>query len=256
MTRSQATRACWALPLLFAPDLSTDGAHAAAADGDPASVIVVTARRYPPRCAPRPGDPADALAARPGIGEQSVVAVDAAGAAVLVKDREQLTGPGHWQRVGNAVGDYVFRVPADGSPMCIGARIPHPNGWGQLRQIVDVHPYFGSYVRFTAWVATRKAAEVRFWLIAAAKPYGMGGDTSAAPVRGSHRWMPVSLTIGPVPTYTTHLSYGFLLYGSGDVWLYRPELRVVPADDAQLKAHRSQAGGPILRPGTHRLPGG
>jgi hypothetical protein len=35
------------------------------------------------------------------------------------------------------------------------------------------------------------------------------------------------LEMGPVSKVSDHISYGFLLWGGGDVWLYDPKLEIV-----------------------------
>ena len=178
-------------------------------------------------CRPLQADPYDAVAA-PLHHRQSAIAPNRdTGEPELRRDTDPMTGPEVWQRAGTALGAYVFRAPASGATMCIGARADHPDGFGQLRQIVSARPYRGKTVRFTAWVATSEAHEVRLWLAAGdGHELMLGFDTRAAPIHGTHRWLPVSLTIGPVPRIATKISYGFLLMGEGDVWLARPQLEV------------------------------
>jgi hypothetical protein len=111
--------------------------------------------------------------------------------------------------------------------LCIGARARNPAGFGQLRRVQDAVPARGLYARFTAYVATRRAAEVRLWLAAGDDVAVMrGGDTSTVPIPRTGGWIPVALTIGPVPDRATKLSSGFLLMGRGDVWLTEPRVEI------------------------------
>lgn len=190
--------------------------------GTPAYIIV----RGRPRCRPLHDDPYDAVPAPLHHGQSVIAPNRHSGALELRRDNDPISGPDQWHRAGTAIGAFVFRAPGNGSTMCIGA-IDNPHGFGQLRQELDAHPYRGKTLRFTAWVMTSEAHEVRFWLAAGEHAVLLGDDTSATPLRGTHRWMPVSLTIGPVPRIATKISYGFLLEGSGDVWLARPQLEVV-----------------------------
>ena len=221
------------------------GAAAPPAPDDPnqAQEIIVTAVRppvdevvvrAPPHCLRRSGDPADLVPVSAGITEQRVIAPGADGTLEWRHDNEPLLGPAVWQRAGNAIGDYKYRTPSDGGPLCIGALRDHPNGWGQLRQIVAAEDMHGKYVHFSALVATRGADEVRFWLAAGdAKNYrGIGGDTHTQPIFGTHGWRQVDLVIGPIPAFANHISYGFLLYGGGDVWLNAPKLEVLDRETA------------------------
>jgi len=213
----------------------------------PVDEIVV---RAPPHCLRRSGDPADLVPVEKGITDQRVVAPGANGTLEWRHDDEPLLGPAIWQRAGNAIGDYKYRTPADGAPLCIGALIDHPRGWGQLRQIVAADAMRGKYLHFSALVATRGADEVRFWL-AAGDPKsqrGIGGDTHTQPIFGTHGWRQVDLVIGPVPRFANHVSYGFLLYGGGDVWLNSPRLEVLDHDSASRVVSVPLSGERELRP--------
>jgi hypothetical protein len=192
--------------------------------GTPAYIIV----HGRPHCRPLHDDPMDAVPV-PLVHRQSVVAPNReTGVLEFRYDRDPITGPDQWYRAGTAIGAYVFRAPGNGTPLCIGAQVDNPGGFGQLRQVLDARPYRNRTIRFTAWVATSQAREVRFWLAAGdGRDIMLGDDTRETPLRGTNRWTPVSLTIGPVPRYATKVSYGFLLQGSGDVWLARPQLEVI-----------------------------
>jgi len=176
-------------------------------------------------------DPLDAIEVDSSL-QQWVVAADEHGVIRARLDDDPITGPDYWQRAGNAIGSYLFRSPSDGSPLCIGGR-GHPNGWGQLRRVLDATPFHGKSVRFTALVATRDTAEVRLWLaVGDSRVVMRGGDTRHNPLHGTHDWTPMSLTITNVPTGATKLSYGFLLYGVGDVWVTQPRIEIVDAAEA------------------------
>ena len=57
-----------------------------------------------------------------------------------------------------------------------------------------------------------------------------GGRSSALPTvpfGGNHGWTPVLLETGPVHEDAGHISYGFNLQGSGDVWVHEPKLEIV-----------------------------
>ena len=197
----------------------------------PADEVVV---RAPPHCMRRSGDPADLVPVEKGITGQRVIAPGPDGTLQWRPDDEPVLGPATWQRAGNAIGDYKYRTPTDSGPLCIGALFNHPQGWGQLRQIVAAEGMRGKYLHFSAMVATRGADEVRFWL-AAGDPKnerGIGGDTHTQPIFGTHGWRQVDLVIGPVPRFANHVSYGFLLYGGGDVWLNTPKLEALDYDAA------------------------
>jgi hypothetical protein len=201
--------------------------------------IVVNGRAR--RCRPAPGDPLDAV--RPGDGSDlRAIVPDGSGGYVSEPNGEQMTGPDFWQRVGIHMGEFDFRGPSPGRPMCIGGRAA-PQGFAGFRRIVDATPYRGHRVRFTAWVATGRARQVSFWLAVGTEwrskrppsqdrktPFNKllnGGNTNNVPFGGDHDWTPVLLETGPLPADAHHISYGFNLQGSGDVWVYRPKLEIV-----------------------------
>jgi len=193
--------------------------------------------RAPPHCHRRSGDPADLVHVPVAYTEQRVIAPDKkTGRLSWQIDREQISGPDSWQRAGTGIGQYVFRVPEDGTPMCIGAAVSLPSGWGQLRQIVPIpNGMTGKYLHFSALVAARDAALIRFWLggFASRGVRGQGGDTSADPLTGTFGWKQIDLVAGPIPYAADHASYGFLLWGRGDVWLYRPKLEIQTRDEVK-----------------------
>lgn len=203
----------------------------------PGSEITVSGRRVP-RCARLADDPLDEvdlpLFADGEARKQSVIVPFGGNGFAFRPDEEQITGPTFWQRAGTGIDQYVFRAPTDGTPMCIGARWSHPSGYAQFRRIVDSGPFKGKRIRFTAWAATREAADVRFWLAAGWKTVKLhnGGNTNNQEWGGNHGWTPIMLEIGPVAERAGHISYGFLLYGHGDVWIHDPKLEIVTDEPA------------------------
>jgi hypothetical protein len=205
-------------------------------NGDYGPPIVVTGTRdivvngRARHCRRLAGDPLNAVNANPPPGprrESEIVPVGN-GRFAFEQNMETVTGSDFWQRAGTGIDHYIFRAPPNGSPMCIGARGPDPEGFAQFRRIVDVAPYRGKRVRFTAWVASGNARLVRFWLAAGtARRLYNGGNTNNQPWGGDHGWTPVLLEMGPVADGAAHISYGFLLYGQGDVWVYHPRLEIV-----------------------------
>lgn len=203
-----------------------------------------------PHCRMRDGDPLDAVDVRPTtpFPRKEVIAADPrTGAMQLRPDDYPVTGPGVWQRVGANIGQFVFRVPEDGSPLCMGSRRATASGYAQLRQSFDAHPYWGRVLRFTAFVATQRVNQVRFWLIGSTSTrkfpenFVAGGNSQAKPIVRSNGWMPISYTIGPLPCTADMVGYGVMLDGGGDVWIYKPSFEVLP-DDALPKGvkHRKE----------------
>ena len=211
--------------------------------------ILVTGRL--PRCKSRPGDPLDGVDMAPAAARarQQVIKPDpVTGVLGLYPDDDPVTGPEIWQRAGTRMDQYVFRVPEDGAPMCIGARNEGPQGWGQLRQVVDATPYRGKIVRVTMWVASNKAGRIWFW-VASGRPGKPGGSrradaatqTGNIEFRGSHTWTPVSLEMGPVRCDQEKISFGIMLDGPGDVWVYKPQIEVIGTQSAREMARDCRA---------------
>lgn len=197
--------------------------------------IVVNGRAR--KCRPIAGDPlskvnlSSSLLSQPL--QQSVVRILGQGRHVLVPDDNPMTGPDVWQRAGRGLGQYVYHVMAQDRPICIGADAPDFGTFAQLRRVIDAKPFWGKRIRFTAWVATSSAWLVNFWLSAARRLERIvnGGNTNNKPWGGDHGWTPVMIEIGPVNPKSEYISYGFLLRGAGDVWVYKPELSVVSEND-------------------------
>jgi hypothetical protein len=209
-----------------------------------------------PHCLPRPGDPLDSLDMAPAaaVSRQQVIKLDPrTGRFGIFPDDDPVTGPGIWQRVGTRMDQYIFRVPEDGAPLCLGARSKGPRGWAQLRQVVDAAPYHGKIVRVTMWAATQKAGRVWFWVASGRrhKPGGsrqadMATETGSVEFRGSHSWTPVSLTMGPVRCDQEKISFGVMLDGPGDLWIYQPQIEVIgtqSAKEARRDCRKVNAGG-------------
>jgi hypothetical protein len=233
-------------------------AQSSGAAPDPSQEIVITA--YPPHCHPRPDDAQDAVDLAPAAahGEQQTIRLDAStGAYALVPDDYPSADPVQWQRAGTRMDQYVFRVPVDDNPVCIGARARPPAGFAQLRRAFAAKPLWGKVLRFTAFVATRQAANVRLWVAGGAGSPQPGktiepgtnivvGGGQWPPMAGNRGWTPVSLTIGPVPCMATQISYGVTLKGRGDVWLYKPRLEEVPESEMSPAVRARQRGAEYL----------
>lgn len=217
----------------------------------PADIVVVGRL---PRCQARAGDPLDSVDMAPAAARplQQVIKRDpATGAMGVFPDDDPVTGLGVWQRAGTRMDQYVFRVPEDGSPLCIGARSRRSPGWGQLRQEFDATPYHGKIVRVTMWAASRDAGRVWFWLASgregqprSSRGADMAAESGSFEFRGSRLWTPVSLTMGPIRCDQEKMSFGALLDGPGDLWIYKPEFEVIgeqsaPETDRECRALRS-----------------
>jgi hypothetical protein len=206
--------------------------------------IVVVGRRakdassapsIPPRCVKRSGDLADLVQVGRTKSAQRVIAPDKSGVLRWQLDKEPVLGPAFWQRAGTGIGQYVFRLPDDGLPMCIGSILKRPNGWGQLRKIIPTTKEMrGKYVHFTTLIAARDADQIRFWVALGGNGGRvMGGDTHEAPLHGTFGWLQADVIVGPVPLGANHISYGFLLWGKGDVWVLDPQLEFKTRDEVR-----------------------
>ena len=171
---------------------------------------------------------------------RQVIRVDpATGKLGVFPDDYPSTGPDVWQRSGTWMDDYVFRVPADGTPLCIGSRKTPSPGVVQLRRAFEARAYWGKVMRFSAYVATRHVGSVSFWIATGTGKYEVGRKVKlgsnilkaahfpSVPLQGNHTWIPISYTFGPFPCGGAQISYGVTLEGGGDVWLYQPKLEEV-----------------------------
>jgi len=217
----------------------------------PDEIVIVA---HPPRCTPQTDDPIDLIdtTPKPGDAGQRVIRPDwRSGKMGVYMDDYPVTGPTFWQRVGERLDQYRFRVPENDAPMCIGSKRGYPGGFAQLRRALDAEPLRGHMLRFTAFVATWKAAGVTFWLAAGRGKYVegrkevlgrnivMGDNTDKQPISGTTRgWVPVSFTIGPVPCYATQVSYGLTLISGGDLWIYKASLDIDPEG---IPKHQAEA---------------
>ncbi len=193
-----------------------------------------------PHCHRRPGDPFDAVNVRNPANWNQVIVADSKGRFRLTQDFDPVTGPVAWQRAGTGINSYVFRVPTDDTPLCMGSRGAPDRSFAQLRRVLDATPFHRKFVRFTAFVAAQPRIHIRSWL--AATPAGryeiLQGDLQSQPMDGTGRWEPMSITIGPIPTAAGRISYGFLLQGAGDLWITQAKIEVSdtrPADTIPVK---------------------
>ena len=212
----------------------------AAQDGDEQEEIVVTAIRPAitvtgvRRCTADESDPIIQLKVRPGLTDQSLVTPDRLGRLARLPDDERIEGPDIWQRAGKAIGDYRFRSGEATRGICIGAAAARPAGHAQLRKIVKADGAHGRYLHFSALAATRRVDRVHFWLVAGVKGRGraLGGNTEDRPLVGTTGWRQIDLVVGPVPVEASHISYGVLLHGAGDVWVRDSRLEILTRDQA------------------------
>ena len=233
------------------------GAGPNGSDAPPDNVIVVTGQRLAIvvngrsiKCRPLANDPQDKVNASPDGSERResvLVPLSDGHRFELIPwnsgdawsrqffDFKRYGGPDVWRRTGTGIDQYIFRGPKDASLLCIGSKWADPAGFAQLVQIVDAAPYYGKRVRFTAWVASRNATLVNFHLASgdpgAVRLVVNGGNTNNHSWGGSHGWTPIMIEIGPISKYSKFIGFGFLLHGSGDVWLYKPKLETVAPDD-------------------------
>lgn len=110
---------------------------------------VVVRGQVPPHCHPRSGDPLDEVRNLPD--KWVTLHLQRDGSVVIAQDGLHFEGDvGSWQRSGSHMGDYVFRTPTDGSPLCMGSRSDRGLGGVQLRRQLDPRDFRGQHVRFTA----------------------------------------------------------------------------------------------------------
>jgi hypothetical protein len=214
-----------AFALLFA--LQAD--PAVANDQDSTGKDIVVRAAIPPHCRQRPGDPLDAVQDLPH--HWALIKVGRDGSVKAVQDTPYwFTGPDYWQRSGEDLGNFIFRVPQDENPICIGAKKPSVTGGVQLRRVLDPRGFIGAHVRLTAFAASRDAKDGSFWI------NGGGGEKNFIQIgfSGTRGWTPVSIDTR-VSERFPRLMYGMTLGGGGDIWLYDVHLEVVGINGKVLR---------------------
>ncbi len=220
----------------------------------PSNDVVV--RGALPHCKPMPNDPQDALAL-PQDGPQSVPAgynvsiipdgksggfrvvpngidtTDAKGHVTRTINPE--TALGIWLRSaeGHGFANFTFRVPADGTPLCIGAKSDRPEGHGRLETIFPGKNYACRFLRFSLFVASRKAKGL-IWLNGGNVTPSLGADHiffTQTDIPDRMAWTPVMLQVGPIDPDPKAVHFGIDLV-HGDVWFVQPKFEIIP--DAEL----------------------
>lgn len=224
--------------------LTVSSAHAGqvskAAPTKPENTDILVIARRPdlvvdgrlPRCVRRSGDPKDLVnVSHQQKGSQMMVVLDAKTGLARMKWDTDPIGGDDWQRAGTEIRSYVFRAPANGDPLCIGSRRSDAEGFAQLRRIVDATPFRGKGVRFTGYIASNQGADTRIWLAAGKKEREVIAGNSTQTVSLSRRvgWQAFTYEIPFIPEESWSISYGFLLWGTGDVWVTEPKLEAIPA---------------------------
>lgn len=121
-----------------------------------------------PRCKPLSDDPQDALVP-PLSNELITIVPDGQNGGFrfvpnLRDGRPQVkASPDLWLRSGAKLANFTFRVPKDGTPLCIGLKPGHSSGQAKIMKIMDAMPFACRFVRFSLFVAARKADGV-IWL--------------------------------------------------------------------------------------------
>lgn len=221
-----------AAALLAIASLGMGAAPRQAADNAPqeqVSTDEIVVNGYAPHCHPRPGEPMDQFMQTGPISTADYFSVrpDDAGGFRYVSERRHpdlwYTSPDYWQRAGMAIPDFVFRVPTDGTPLCIGARTKSPRGWVQLRKILRPTEFRCKFPRFTAFVATRRS-DAMIWLNDGKRQATSGW------LRGDHGWTPVKIEDGIVDIGQGMVGLGIIIE-DGDVWVDQPKLETIPDNE-------------------------
>jgi hypothetical protein len=214
--------------------------HAVLPTGNPGELVV---RGTIPHCKALPNDPQDKLPL-PRPGPYTTIMPDEAGPGFHLIGPLKSGAPNDmthrdvWLRGGNALGDFIFRAPQDGTPFCIGARSVRPKGYVQLKHSMFGKDYACKYLRFSLFVASRKA-EGTIWLNGGDHAGGGAYNTFVAvPIPKKMAWTPVMLQVGPVDRQSHWVGYGVVL-GKGDVWFVQPKFEVIPNSEL-ARYHRKE----------------
>jgi hypothetical protein len=144
--------------------------------------------------------------------------------------------PDRWLRSGNALADFTFRVPDSDAPLCIGAKTNTSDAQAKLVKIMDSRPYTCRFLRFSLFIASRKAEGV-VWLNGGFHGKNQGAYTAyaGAPIPKRMSWTPVLLQVGPVDKEAGWVHFGVAI-SKGDVWFVQPKFEVIA--DSELSARR------------------
>lgn len=214
-------------------------AQAPAAADDPGELVV---RGTIPHCKALPNDPQDALTP-PRPGQLVTLVPDVVtGSYHFMPNMKNghpnvKADPDLWLRSGDTLANFTFRTPKDGTPFCIGQKPGRGGGMAKILKIMDAQPFACRFVRFSLFVAARKADGV-IWLNG-----GYHGDKNpgayttyvAAPIPKQMSWTPILLQVGPIDKEAGWVHLGVHLT-KGDVWFVQPKFEVI--DDSELSPAR------------------
>lgn len=197
---------------------------------------IVVNGRIKARCQPRADDPQNAVQHKAPAGPWVRIEPLADGTGFrAVSDptywprKEWQAELGVWKRVGTALPLFNFREPGAQSPLCVGRKPGTIGGAVQFQKLLDPLPYLCRRVRFTAFVASRKA-NANFWLNGRISDFGAQGRAVIVGVGGSHGWMPIQVEEGVVPFNSPAVGLG-LIVSDGDIWMYDEKLVIVPDEE-------------------------
>lgn len=194
-----------------------------------------------PHCKPLPNDPQDGLAP-PGSSELFTIVPALNGGFRFVPNikngRPQvIADPDLWLRSGAKLANFTFRLPKDDTPFCIGLKAGHSGGMAKIMKIMDAQAYACRFVRFSLFVAARKAEGV-IWLnggFHGSKNAGAYNTYAAVAIPQRMSWTPVLLQVGPIDQEAGWLHLGVHLT-RGDVWFVQP--RFEPIAESELSPQR------------------
>lgn len=190
-----------------------------------------------PHCKALPGDPEDALPATPAGKLVTIVPDEQNGGYRIIPNMKDgrpsvKASPDLWLRSGDALSNFIFRMPHDGTPYCIGKKPGHSGGVAKIMKIMDAAPYACRFLRFSLFVAARKAEGV-IWLNGGYhgnKNAGVYTTYAAVPIPKRMSWTPVLLQVGPIDKEAGWVHLGVHLV-KGDVWFVQPIFEVIPASE-------------------------
>ncbi len=142
----------------------------------------------------------------------------------------------HWATVGPRT--YESRVVTAGregrSSASLRATNASAHDLATLRQTIKADNYRGKELRFSGEIKVAQVEGQAGLYIRTSKQAAHERLRPENVVRGTHDWMRYEATI-PVAADTSHIRFGLVLYGKGQVWLANAQLEVIE-EDGRLSA--------------------
>ena len=190
---------------------------------------------------PRAGEPTATSVGLPAPSVQATAQVPEPAGQLIVE-----IDPYDWNLAGNISGNHEKGVDAavtyNGKPSAyLKSTSPGVTTDAQLSKLWSVEGYAGKRVRFSAYVRSRDVQNFAgLWLqldnISERVPFFDGVQNR--PIERTSDWQKYSLT-AEVPLDATHIAFGLLLYGEGEVWIADARIEMLSQNAPVLIARDS-----------------